>query len=179
MEKPLTRRVFYVIILTLSLFWIYWSIPPSGGVTSGQIPAPQAGFLAPDFTLATLDGQTTTLSQLRGRPVIINFWASWCPPCRKEMPALEKIYKDYKDQGLVILAVNSSNQDTRENAANFVTQNDLTFLIPLDETGEVNHVYQVQSLPTTFFVDANGIIGGPMAEALLRTRVQQLLEEAR
>jgi cytochrome c biogenesis protein CcmG, thiol:disulfide interchange protein DsbE len=184
MENPSLRRLTYGIILTFGLVWIYWSIPPAGSITNKSTSAPQAGFLAPDFTLNTLDGQTITLSQLRGKPVIINFWASWCPPCREEMPALEQVYLDYKDKGLIILAVNSTIQDTRENASGFAGQNKLTFPIPLDEEGRVTLSYQVQSLPTTFFVNMDGtineiVIGGPMAEALLRSRVQQLLKEKR
>jgi peroxiredoxin len=98
------------------------------------------------------------------------------------MPSFERVYNDYKNQGFVILAVNATNQDTLSNARDFVNQNQLTFPILLDNDGKVSQLYQLRSLPTSFFVDKNGVIrdvivGGPMSEALLRIRVQNLLEE--
>jgi cytochrome c biogenesis protein CcmG/thiol:disulfide interchange protein DsbE len=114
--------------------------------------------------------------------VLINIWTSWCPPCRAEMPALQQVYEAYRDQGFEILAVNATNQDSQQDAVGFAQELGLTFPILLDSTGEVSNLYQLRSLPTSFFVDSRGIIhevviGGPMSEALLRTRVQQLLEE--
>jgi cytochrome c biogenesis protein CcmG/thiol:disulfide interchange protein DsbE len=114
--------------------------------------------------------------------VLVNIWASWCPPCRAEMPAIERTYQDWRDQGFVVLAVNSTAQDKLADAQTFVTQNSLTFPIPLDESGQVTRLYRVSSLPTSFFIGKDGlirevVIGGPMAEALLRSRVEQLLKE--
>ncbi len=184
LNQPLPRPIFYGLILLAGLFWIWHSAAPAGTTTAGKIPAPQAGFLAPDFTLTTLDGETVTLSNLRGKVVLLNLWASWCPPCRAEMPAIERIWQEFREQGLVVLAVNSTSQDTTTNAQAFVAENNLTFPIPLDIDGEVARLYRVNSLPTSFFIGADGIIhevviGGPMAEALLRSRVEQLLKEAR
>jgi len=153
-------------------------------MTGGGIPAPQAGFLAPDFTLNTLDGETVTLSDLRGQVILLNIWASWCPPCRAEMPAMQRVWEEYQARGVVVLAVNSTVQDTPADAQAFVTENGLTFPIPLDTSGEVTRLYRVSSLPTSFFIGADGVIrevviGGPMAEALLRSRVEQLIKEMR
>ncbi|MCK4977815.1 MAG: TlpA family protein disulfide reductase [Anaerolineales bacterium] len=133
--------------------------------------------------METIHGETVTLSELQGRPVIINLWASWCPPCRAEMPALQNVYEDYQDQGLVVLAVNATDQDNLDEAIEFAQEHWLTFPVLLDVTGMVSRMYKLQSLPTTFFVDDTGVIqeiviGGPMAEALLRVRVEQLLEGA-
>ena len=186
MEKDQTFRLrwnlFSVIILLAGVGWIWLSKAPPGITTGGDIPAPRQGFKAPDFTLQTLDGQTISLSSLRGRPILINLWASWCPPCKSEMPAFEKVYNDYKNQGFVILAINATNQDTLTNASEFVSQNQLTFPILLDSDGQVSQNYQLRSLPTSFFVDKSGVIrdvivGGPMSEALLRIRVKNLLED--
>lgn len=98
------------------------------------------------------------------------------------MPAMQKAYEAYQDQGFVILAVNATNQDSRQDAVDFAGQYGLTFPILLDTSGEVSSLYQLRSLPTSFFIDRHGVIqevviGGPMSEALLRTRVQQLMEE--
>ena len=82
-----------------------------GNVNGGA--APQTGFTAPDFTLETLDGGTVTLSELRGQVVVINLWATWCPPCRAEMPALERVWNEYRDDGLVVLAVNEREAPSR------------------------------------------------------------------
>lgn len=173
----------YALILALSAGWVWVSAAPEGSTTVGEIPAPQVGFLAPDFTLHSLNGETIHLADLRGQPVLINLWASWCPPCRAEMPAMQAVYESYQAQGFVILAVNATHQDTAASAAAFVAKNNLTFPILLDVDGQVSEAYQLRSLPTSFFVDSSGIIqevviGGPMAEALLRTRVETLLEEA-
>jgi len=178
--QPISVRLFYTLLLTLGLVWIWLSAVPASTVMNGRISSPQSGFQAPDFTLNTIDGQNIKLSDLRGKAVIVNFWASWCPPCRTEMPALERVYQRYKNNGLVILAVNSTVQDSRKTAQDFVSQNNLNFPVPLDDSGLVTRLYRVQSLPTTFFINADGVIdeiviGGPMAEALLISRVEKAL----
>ena len=179
--KSNQRKITYIIILLLGLAWIFVSADRTGTSTSGLIPAPQQGFLAPDFELQTTTGETVKLSDLRGQAVLVNLWATWCPPCRAEMPAIEKIHNEYKDDGLVVLAVNMTYQDTRSNIAPFMEEYDLTFPVLLDETGQVGSAYQLRSLPSSFFIGRDGIIqevviGGPMAEALLRTRVEQILK---
>jgi peroxiredoxin len=172
-----------LILLLSGAIWIWWSRAPEESTTQGAIPAPQKGFLVPDFALETGDGKMVRLSELRGRPVVVNVWTSWCPPCREEMPALQRVYQDYQDRGAVILGLNSTVQDTREAALGFATEQGLTFPILLDEDGEATRLFQVRALPTTFFIDAHGVIqdviaGGPMSEALLRIRVEQLIEKS-
>lgn len=175
------RRLIYSIILALGLLWIIISVDRTGSATAGKIVAPQAGFLAPDFELSTPQGERIRLSDLRGQAVLVNLWATWCPPCRAEMPTIEKIYTEYKDQGFVVLAVNMTYQDDPDAVMPFVEQHGLTFPILLDTTGQVGEAYQLKSLPSSYFIDREGVIrevviGGPMAEALLRTRVQELLK---
>ena len=172
-----------LVLLLTGVAWMWWSRAPAGGTTQGAIPAPQKGFLAPEFALENGKGETVRLSELRGRPVVVNVWTSWCPPCREEMPALQRVYRDYQDKGVVILGLNSTSQDTREAALSFAAEQGLTFPILLDESGEATRLYQVRALPTTFFIDGQGIIqdviaGGPMSEALLRIRVEQLIEKS-
>ena len=176
----LIYRLAALITLMLGAIWIGVSAVPPGQTTQGKIPAPRAGFVAPDFTLSTLDGESITLSALEGHPVVVNLWASWCGPCRAEMPALQRVYEAYRDSGLLILAVNATNQDSETAAQAFVTENGLTFPILLDLDGAASRLYELRALPSTYFIRPDGIIeevviGGPMAEALLRTRVETLL----
>jgi thiol-disulfide isomerase/thioredoxin len=113
--------------------------------------------------------------------VLVNFWASWCPPCRYEMPAMERIHTQYGPDDFVILAVNNLRQDELTDAERFVAEQGLTFPIMLDTNGQVSAQYQVHSLPTSFFIDQDGIIRdiviGGMPEALLRTQAEKLIKE--
>jgi cytochrome c biogenesis protein CcmG, thiol:disulfide interchange protein DsbE len=173
------RIILYILLLIAGAAWTVLSIDQS--VSANEVAAPQAGFPAPDFSLQTATGETYTLSELKGQAVLVNLWATWCPPCRAEMPAIQKIYEEYKDQGLIVLAVNMTAQDNPLNIVPFVTEYELTFPILLDETGEISAAYQLRSLPSSYFIDREGIIsevviGGPMAEALLRARVEKILK---
>ena len=175
-------RIGSAVILLLGLVWIGISATLPGTSTVSGIPAPQAGFLAPDFTLPDQQGEDVTLSAFQGQPVLVNVWASWCNPCRQEMPAMQDIYQQYQAQGFVILAVNAANQDSRADAEAFIAEMGLTFPILFDSDGLVSELYQVRALPSSFFILPDGtiqevVIGGPMAEALLYTRVENLLTE--
>jgi peroxiredoxin len=175
------RRIIYSILLLLGLAWIFVSADRSGASTSGKIPAPQQGFLAPDFELKMPTGESVKLSDLRGQAVLVNLWATWCPPCRAEMQSIEKVYQEYKDEGFTVLAVNMTYQDDPFAVVPFVNEQKLTFPILLDETGEMANAYQLRSLPSSYFIRRDGIInevviGGPMSEALLRTRIEDILQ---
>ena len=123
------------------------------------LPALAPGNPAPDFTLKTLDGGQITLSEYRGRPVLINFWATWCPPCRIEMPELVRTYEEHKDTGFTILAINLTFQDALQEIAAFVEEFKMTFPVLLDETGEVTtQKYRLLGLPMSVFVDRDGAI---------------------
>ena len=181
-----SKRIFSIsslALLAISLVWIYLSAVPSAPETSASTNQPRKGFYAPDFELQTLDGQTVRLSSLRGKPVILNVWASWCGPCKEEMPALQKIYAEYKDRGLQVVAVNMTFQDNRADAASFATKYGLTFPIPLDTASDVGKKYLVSALPSSYFIGSNGIIvdviiGGPIDEAVFRAQAEFLLKEA-
>jgi len=172
------------VVLALGVIWTFLSRVPLAATTGGAPPpSPREGFSAPDFTLDLLGGGQVTLSELRGKVVVVNLWASWCPPCRAEMPAIEKVYRANKDRGLEVLAVNSTFQDSEADAAAFVQDFGLTFPIPLDRLGAVSNRYLLRALPSTYFIDRLGIIrsvviGGPMSEAVIQSKVEDLLEEA-
>ena len=176
-------EILMVVSLAAGILWTMFSRVPSAiGAPLSSAPSPREGFLAPDFTLDTLDGNQVTLSELRGRIVVINFWATWCLPCREETPALEKAYKQYKDSDVLILGVNLTNQDSVRDVESFAQEFGLTYPILLDRDGSVGYLYQVNGLPTTFFVNRDGIIrtvlvGGPMSETFIRSKIEALIKE--
>jgi peroxiredoxin len=180
MQQTPRRRAFYAVLLLMGALWIFISADHTSASTNGRIPAPQEGFLAPDFSLETMDGETYALSALRGNMVIVNLWATWCLPCRAEMPAIQRVYEKYKDSGLVVLAVNSTSQDNAASVEAFLAEFGLTFPVVMDTDGKVSRLYRLTALPTTFFIGRDGIIrkvtiGGPMSETSLQAAVEALL----
>lgn len=179
------RTRWSLVLLSLMILggaWIWISAVPASATTGGEIPSPREGFAAPPFSLETLDGEMVSLQDLQGKVVIVNLWATWCPPCRAEMPAFERVYQANADHGLEILAIHTTFQDSREAAQAFVQDYGLTFPVLLDRNGDVSRNYQLRALPSTFFLDRQGVIrrvviGGPMNEATLETNVQELLRE--
>lgn len=166
--------------LVVGAAWITLNKARDGGTDErGSIATlPQQGYAAPDFTLETLDGPEVTLSDLRGNVVLANFWATWCPPCRNEMAAIQEVYDQYHDQGFVVLAVDYAESDGQ--VKDFRDQLALTFPILMDRDGAVFERYRVKSIPTTFFVDRSGVIqdiivGGPMPHTLIERQVTTLL----
>lgn len=111
---------------------------------------------APAFTLQSTDGKTVSLAQFKGDVVMINFWASWCGPCRQEMPLLDNIYKQYKDMGFVLLGVNVEPDAHSANA--WLRKTPVSYPILYDPKSQVSQLYQVQAMPTTVIVDRQGIV---------------------
>jgi peroxiredoxin len=144
----------------------------STGVNLGQ--------QAPDFTLDDLGDAPVRLSDLRGKPVVINFWATWCPPCRQEAPALQAAYERYRDQGVVLLGVDS--REDAETVRTFASQNGLMYPLLLDREGDVSAEYQVLGIPTTVFLDAAGVVQtrhvGPLTEDQFTQYTDPLINSA-
>lgn len=139
----------------------------------------QVGKKAPDFTLKTYDGKTVKLSDLKGKRVLLNFWASWCGPCEEEMPVMQKVYEELKEDQVEFVAVNMTiGKETIESATQFVKQFGLTFPVPLDIEGEVMKLYEVYGLPTSYFIDSDGVIRakyfGPMEEKFMKEELTKL-----
>src|SRR5262249_47486110 len=111
--------------------------------------------LAPDFTLTTLSGTSLSLAELRGKVVLLNFWATWCVPCRKEMPAIETLYQRYKDRGLEVLAV-SLDKGATSVVETFVKEMGVTYRVVLDPSWGTARTYGVRGLPATFLLDRAG-----------------------
>ncbi|MGL6278917.1 MAG: TlpA family protein disulfide reductase [Gaiella sp.] len=133
---------------------------------------------APDFTLERLDGDggTLTLSELKGKAVVVNFWASWCIPCKDEAPVLQETWKRYRDQGLVVLGVDA--QDFREDARRFVKRFGLTYPMVYDGKGSTLGKWGVTGFPETFFVDRDGnLVGERISGAVDIERNRELYEQ--
>ena len=133
------------------------------------------GVTAPDFTAGLIDGSSVTLSELQGKPVLINFWATWCGPCVREMPAFERLKEDFGDQ-IEILAVNSG--DDAETVKDFAEKNGYTFPIALDETYEISMLYPSSSIPYTVVVDAEGKVSHVSAGAADADTMYDVYKEA-
>ena len=127
-------------------------------ITGCSPSAPQVGRPAPDFQLPNLARQSVSLSDLRGKPIFINFWASWCGPCRAEMPFIQAIFDDEElsGEGLVILTINIG--ESSSTAKSFMESLSLSFPVLLDTSGEVAQKYKIRAIPTTFLVGKDGII---------------------
>lgn len=145
------------------------------GLSKGDIP--------PDFQLTTLTGEEVQLSELNGKKVILNFWATWCPPCRAEMPHMENFYKTKAaEYDVEIVAVNltkaEQGMNVHEKIKDFINEYDLTFIVPLDQEGKVEEQYQIIPIPTTFFIGSNGLIAkkiiGPMDEKMIESILKEM-----
>jgi peroxiredoxin len=149
----------FLAILILGSGWLWLSrVPPSAqaqGVPWARGPQPATGYPAPDFTLATLDGQELTLSQLRGKPVVLNFWATWCEPCKRELPALQATAEHY---GADVTIIGIDQGEEAPVVEEYLNQYNLTYPVILDRDFAISAKYNVAGLPTTFFIDSAGII---------------------
>lgn len=171
--------IFLACLLLLTL-----GIAGCGTLLPGTNPAPGAasassrptfakdGDLAPEINLKSMTGDQIVLSKLEGHPVLVNFWATWCGPCREEFPAIQRSYKKYKDQGFIVLGVNFQDENSDEGVLTFMRNSVANFPIVRDTGERVGRMYNVRGLPTSFFIDKQGIIrdtvvGGPMTDEFI------------
>ena len=156
---------------------------PAAKNRTGREPVAEVGRAGPNFLLGRPGGGTLRLSDLQGRPVLLNFWASWCAPCRVEMPELVAAYERYRGQGLVVVGVNLQEPD--DQVRSFAEEFGMTFPIAIDRSGAVADVWRlggpVEGIPTSYFIDAAGVIRGffygPMTRDALEERVAKVLPE--
>ena len=175
----MTSKRFFSTLILLALIlgagWIWLNRIPGGAAASIE-SIPLRGHPAPEFTLQTLEGDSLSLSDLRGKAVVLNFWATWCPPCQAEMPELQAAHDEYASGGLVVLGVNQAEDKATVQA--FLDERNLTFPVALDSQYEASQRYQVNSLPSTFFIDRNGVIReiviGQMNAALLKQQLRSI-----
>ena len=149
--------------------------PPSVNQATG----PQIGSAAPDFTLKDLNGNTVKLSDFRGKPVYLNFWASWCPPCKAEIPEIQKFYQQNKDK-VEVLAVNITFNDKVSDVVNLLKADKANYPVLLDTNinSSVANAYQVYGIPASFFIDKNGIIRGTHVGGMTLATLQEALKKA-
>ncbi len=134
-----------------------------------------SGKEAIDFTLNDMTGKSYNLKNLRGKVVLIDFWASWCPPCREELPTIEKLHKEMKDKGLVVLGINDEKLDV---ARGFVQKNNYTFPVLMDTQGSVNQQYQVEAIPTVLVIGKDGIVKVHFVGGRTETQLRAALKKA-
>ena len=172
-----------IVILSLALLggaWIFFSQEPTFqiGDLSNLTEAPIAGYVAPEFTTFTIQGEELTLSDFRGQPAVLNFWASWCPPCRAELPHFQAASLKYNGQA-TILGIDQGEPPSV--LADFGAAMGVTYPLLLDENSAINRLYGVVALPTTVFVNADGVIQdvytGIINRAVLEERVERLLRD--
>ena len=155
--KPLIITIVCVIAFVCVVL-LYNSLSSSYTPQSTNNPTQQnnnnADYTAPDFEMVDKDGNAVSLSQFKNKAVVINYWASWCGPCKAEMPYFEQAYKDFEDVQFVML--NSTMDDSKEAADEFIKDRGYTFPVFYDTTGQFAYLYGISSYPTTFFIDKQG-----------------------
>ena len=157
---------------------------PAGeeGVTEDGTVEPEPVDLAPDFTVYDASGKEVKLSDYFGLPIVVNFWATWCGPCKREMPAFENMYEKYGEE-VVFLMVNLTDgyQDTVKKASDFVEQNGYTFPILFDVGGDASNTYGLYSIPRSLFIDSHGELfhshTGTMSESQIEKYIKEILEK--
>lgn len=141
---------------------------------------PLAKGMAPDFTLTSFEGQTYTLSELRGKVVIINFWASWCPPCREEAAYLEQTWRKYKDRGVIFIGVDYA--DAEKPALAYIDEFDITYFNGPDLGTRISQLYNIKGVPETYYVAKDGTLRGnkigPLKAPELDNKIEELLAES-
>lgn len=145
----------FVALLIAGPAWLWTSRVPASAQDAVLAAEPAVGRVAPDFELTTVTGEILKLSALRGQPVVLNFWATWCGPCQREMPALESASQRFADR---VVFVGVDQGESQEVVAQYLEELGVSFIVPLDPEMSVGDRYNVRGMPTTFFVDEDGII---------------------
>ncbi|QTD42214.1 thiol-disulfide oxidoreductase ResA [Sporosarcina sp. Te-1] len=170
-NKKTKRLIIRAVVLLLLASAIIFSI-----VSKDKVKVLGVGDKAPDFELVDLDGNKHRLSDYEGQGVFLNFWGTWCPPCKKEMPYIENHYKEFKEKGVHVLSVNVG--EPKLKVESFRNQYDLTFPVLIDKTKDVKEAYNIQPLPTTFLIDKHGkivkILKSEMSEEEIKSYMESI-----
>lgn len=197
MKKTLILLLSFILILT-GAFFIYNQLstryqPPveditnhdtsnsSGNADSQNDTSTEEIIPATDFTVYTKDGTAVNLSDFYGKPIVVNFWATWCGPCKMELPAFDTLYQQYKDQvHFLMVNLTDSVDETMESVSDFVTKNNYTFPVYYDTDMDAALTYYITSVPRTLFIDSDGTIAygymGAISKDILETYIQEILD---
>jgi cytochrome c biogenesis protein CcmG/thiol:disulfide interchange protein DsbE len=176
---PLLSLAAGLALIVASLLGFWWLGRSASPGPAAADTSPSQGRLAPDFVLQDMNGKSVRLRDLRGQVVLINLWATWCPPCRAEMPDLAAVYNAYKAEGFVLLGVDD--QERKETISDFLTRNPLPYPILLDVDSRVARAYSTDYLPASFLIDRRGVLRatlpGQSSRAQLEATLKPLLAE--
>ncbi len=177
MGKKKKRSITRGIILALLAVAIGYTVYTT--VTKDKVEVLKVGSEAPDFELVDLNGDMHRLSDYKGQGVLLNFWGTWCEPCKREFPAIERQYKSFESQGVHVLAVNIAQSEFE--VKNYVKSMNMTFPVAIDPTKSVMEAYNVTNLPATILVNAEGqiekIVTGEMSEAQIAAHMEAIKPE--
>jgi peroxiredoxin len=179
------RNILATIAVGLVIVGLVWFFdrPNAAGVQAITLsasptgPAPRLEREAPDFSVRTLGGEDVRLSDFRGRPVWINFWATWCPPCRAEAPDIQEVYEAHESEGLVVLAISIG--ESTNTVADYIKRTGMTVTVGIDEGTNVAAQYRIVGIPTHFFIDREGVLRewriGSMSKKTMESKVGEIM----
>lgn len=166
-------------VLIMSVVWMLssWSEDTAASFLLSEVSRP-----APDFVLPTLDGSTVRLSDYRGKVVLVNFWATWCEPCKEETPELQSVYQQLRDQGFVIIGVNLRDKETPGPTGDaeihaFIARYGMSYPVALDTTGTAARAFQLSPIPTSYVVDQTGTIRFVRIGKMTAAEIERLIEK--
>jgi len=167
------KTIFFSLLLAVFLN-VFFPVASVAEIETGI----EIGDKAPDFTLSTLDGEEVQLSDFEGEEILLNFWATWCPPCREEMPDIQKFYDQHD---VTVLAVNLTDTEmNKENVNVFIEEFEFTFPILMDEEAEISNLYRVNPIPVSYMLDSDGVIQhkayGPMDYETMVEKLEMVQE---
>lgn len=167
------RSIILIILFGAILFTVYTTL------TKEKNRVLQIGDSAPNFTLVDMNGNKHNLAEYQGQGVFLNFWGTWCKPCEREFPIIDRYYNEYKEKGIQVLAVNIAESDFA--VQNFIDRKGLTFPVLIDKNKSVLEVYNINPLPTTILINSEGkiikIITGEMKEQDIKSYMEQILPD--
>ena len=169
-SKKLKATVIFLLAMLIAGFTIFLAIGVMGTTTATSRSGKElVGKKAPSFVAPKVGGQLVSLENYKNKPLVLNFWASWCPPCRDETPGMERIWRKYEDQGVVILGINV--QDREKEAERYISEFGVTFSNALDLDGSITVDYGVTGLPVTFFIDNDSVVTGRWVGSISEDRL--------